>query len=317
MLQPEGPAHARKGSLFQTLKRTMTEFSEDNLTDAAAALTYYAVLSIFPALLAMVSIVGLVGDPQTITKTLTDIISSIGPASAVDTLKGPIEGLTKSSGTAGILLIVGIVSALWTASGYVGAFMRASNVIYEVEEGRSFIKLRPLQMLVTLILIFLLVLVLLALVLTGPIAGAVGSAVGIGGTAVTAWNIAKWPVLFLVVVFMFTVLYYASPNAKLGGLKSIVPGAALAIVVWLIASAAFAFYVANFGSYNKTYGALGAIIIFLVWLWITNVAILLGAELNAEGERSRQLRDSVPEAERELQLEERSQPKAKKRSRTA
>jgi membrane protein len=315
--QPEGPAHPREGSMVQTLKRTMSEFSEDNLTDSAAALTYYAVLSIFPALLAMVSIVGLVGDPQTITKTLTDIISSIGPASAVDTLKGPIEGLTKSSGTAGILLIVGIVSALWTASGYVGAFMRASNVIYEVEEGRSFIKLRPLQIIVTLILIFLLVLVLLALVLTGPIAGAVGSAVGIGGTAVTAWNIAKWPVLFLVVVFMFTVLYYASPNAKLGGLKSIVPGAALAIVVWLIASAAFAFYVANFGSYNKTYGALGAIIIFLVWLWITNVAILLGAELNAEGERSRQLRDSVPEAERELQLEERSQPKAKKRSRTA
>jgi membrane protein len=315
--RPEGPAHARRGSLLQTLKRTMTEFSEDNLTDSAAALTYYAVLSIFPALLAMVSIVGLVGDPQTITRVLTDIVGSIGPKSAVDALKGPIQGLTKSSGTAGILLIVGIVSALWTASGYVGAFMRASNVIYEVEEGRSFIKLRPLQMLVTLVLILLLVVVLLAVVLTGPIAGAVGSAIGIGGTAVTVWNIAKWPVLFLVVVVMFAVLYYASPNAKLGGPKAIVPGAALAIVVWLVASAAFAFYVANFGSYNKTYGSLGAIIIFLVWLWITNVAILLGAELNAERERTRQLNAGVPEAERELQLQERSSPKAKKRSRTA
>jgi membrane protein len=315
--RPEGPVHPRKGSMLQTLKRTITEFSEDNLTDSAAALTYYAVLSIFPALLAMVSIVGLVGDPQTITKTLTDIVASIGPKSAVDALKGPIQGLTKSSGTAGILLIVGIVSSLWTASAYVGAFMRASNVIYEVEEGRSFIKLRPLQMLVTLVLIVLLVLVLLALVLTGPIAGAVGSAIGIGGTVVTVWDIVKWPVLFVVVVFMFTVLYYASPNAKLGGLKSIAPGAALAIVVWLVASAGFAFYVANFGSYNKTYGSLGAIIIFLVWLWITNVAILLGAELNAERERTRQLKEGVPEAERELQLEERSQPKAKKRSRTA
>jgi membrane protein len=315
--QPEGPAHPRKGSMVQTLKRTVSEFSEDRLTDSAAALTYYAVLSIFPALLAMVSIVGLVGDPQTITKALTDIIGSIGPKSAVDALKGPIQGITRSSGTAGILLIVGIVSALWTASGYVGAFMRASNVIYEVEEGRSFIKLRPLQMLVTLILILLLVLVLAAVVLTGPIAGAVGSAVGVGETAVTVWNIAKWPVLFLVVVFMFTVLYYSAPNAKLGGLKSIIPGAALAIVVWLLASAAFAFYVANFGSYNKTYGSLGAIIIFLVWLWITNVAILLGAELNAERERSRELKDGVPGAEREIQLEERSQPKAKKRSRTA
>ncbi len=315
--RPEGPAHPRKGSLGQTLKRTMTEFSEDNLTDAAAALTYYAVLSIFPALLAMISIVGLVGSPQTIIKTLTDVVSSIGPASAVDTFKGPIAGLTKSSGTAGVMVIVGIAAALWTASGYVGAFMRASNVIYEVEEGRSFIKLRPLQMLVTLVLVVLLALVLVSVVLTGPIAGAVGSAVGLGSATVTAWNIAKWPVLLLVVVFMITVLYYASPNAKLGGLKSIVPGSALAIVVWLVASAGFAFYVANFGSYNKTYGALGGVIIFLVWLWITNVAILLGAELNAERERTRQLEEGVPGAERELQLEERSVPKAKKRSRTA
>jgi membrane protein len=295
----------------------MTEFSEDNLTDAAAALTYYAVLSIFPALLAMISVVGLVGSPQTIIKTLTDVVSSIGPASAVDTFKGPIAGLTKSSGTAGVMVIVGIAAALWTASGYVGAFMRASNVIYEVEEGRSFILLRPLQMLVTLVLVVLLALVLVSVVLTGPIAGAVGSAVGLGSTAVTAWNIAKWPVLFLVVVFMITILYYASPNAKLGGLRSIVPGSALAIVVWLLASAGFAFYVANFGSYNKTYGALGGVIVFLVWLWITNVAILLGAELNAERERARQLEQGVPGAERELQVEERSAPKAKKRSRTA
>jgi membrane protein len=215
------------------------------------------------------------------------------------------------------MVIVGIAAALWTASGYVGAFMRASNVIYEVEEGRSFILLRPLQMLVTLVLVVLLALVLVSVVLTGPIAGAVGSAVGLGSTAVTAWNIAKWPVLFLVVVFMITILYYASPNAKLGGLRSIVPGSALAIVVWLLASAGFAFYVANFGSYNKTYGALGGVIVFLVWLWITNVAILLGAELNAERERARQLEQGVPGAERELQVEERSAPKAKKRSRTA
>ncbi len=314
---PEGPAHPRKGSLFATLKRTLTEFSEDELTDRAAALTYYGVLSIFPALIALVSIVGIVGDPATVTKALTDVISKIGPASAVDTFKGPIEGLTKSSGAAGILLIVGIASALWTASGYVGAFMRASNVIYEVEEGRSFVKLRPLQMLVTLVLILMLAMVLLALVLTGPLADAVGSAVGLGSTAVTIWDIAKWPVLLVVVVVMITLLYYASPNAKLRGIKSIVPGSVLAVVIWLIASAAFAFYVANFGSYNKTYGALGGVVIFLVWLWITNVAILLGAELNAERERSRQLEEGVPGAERELQVDERSEPKAKKRSRTA
>ncbi len=315
--QPEGPAHARSGSLGQTLKRTISEFSEDNLTDAAGALTYYAILSIFPALLALVAIVGLVGDPHTITKEMTSLVSSIGPASAAQTFKAPIEGLTNSRGTAGVLLILGIASALWTASGYVGAFMRASNVIYEVEEGRSFIKLRPLQMLVTLVLILALALVLVALVLTGPLAAKLGSAIGLGSATVTAWNIAKWPVLLIVVTLMITLLYYASPNAKLRSLRSILPGALLAVIVWLIASAAFAFYVANFGSYNKTYGTLGGIIVFLVWMWITNVAILLGAEVNAERERSVQLEDGTPGAERELQLEERSEPEDTKRARTA
>ena len=315
--QPEGPAHDRAGSMGQTIKRTLTEFSEDNLTDWAASLTYYAVLSIFPALLAMVAVVGLVGDPHTITKDLTTLVSSIGPASAAKTFKGPIQGITQSSSTAGILAIVGIVSALWTASGYVGAFMRASNQIYEVEEGRSFIKLRPLQMLVTLVIVVLLALVLVAVVLTGPIAQKIGAAVGVGSSAVSVWNIAKWPVLLLVLAFIVSLLYYSAPNAKLRGLKSIFPGAALAIVVWLLASAGFAFYVANFGSYNKTYGTFGAIISFLVWMWISNLAILLGAEINAERERSHQLRAGIPGAERELQLDERSAPKPKKRSRTA
>jgi membrane protein len=213
--------------------------------------------------------------------------------------------------------VVGIGAALWTASGYVGAFMRASNKIYEVEEGRSIIKLRPLQMLVTLVLVVLLALVLVALVVTGPIASRVGSAIGASGAAVTAWDIAKWPVLLVVVTFMIAVLYYASPNARLRSLKSIVPGSLLAVGVWLLASAAFAYYVANFGSYNKVYGALGAVVAFLVWLWITNLAILLGAEINAERERSRQLRAGTPGAERELQLRERSVPKPRKRSRTA
>src|SRR5688572_28281168 len=296
---PEGPAHARKGSLGQTLKRTFTEFKEDELTDRAAALTYYGVLSIFPALIALVSIVGLVFDPARITTALTDVVSSVGPASAVETFKGPIETITKSSGTAGLMLIVGIATALWTASGYVGAFMRAANVIYEVEEGRSIVKLRPLQMLVTLVLVLLLAMVLVALVLTGPVAEAVGSAVGLGSAAVTAWDIAKWPVLLAVVVVMIALLYYASPNAKLRGVKSILPGAALAVVVWLVASAAFAFYVANFGSYDKTYGTLGGVVVFLVWLWISNIVILLGAEFNAELERGRAIQAGMRPEDRE------------------
>jgi membrane protein len=315
--RPEGPRHAHAGSAFQTLKRTMTEFSEDRLTDASAALTYYGLLSLFPALIALVSIVGLVFDPATITRTVTDIVSSIGPASAVDTFKGPIESVTRNQGAAGILLVVGLASALWSASGYVGGFMRAANVIYEVEEGRPVYKLRPLQMLVTLVLVLLLALVALSVVLTGPVARAIGDAVGLGSTTVTIWNIAKWPVILLVVVGMIALLYYAAPNAKIRGWRSIVPGAAFAVAVWLIASAAFAFYVANFGSYDKTYGALGGVVVFLVWAWLTNVAILLGAQLNAERERSHQLEEGVPGAERELQLDERSAPQATKRARTA
>jgi membrane protein len=315
--RPAGPPHAREGSAVQTVKRTLTEFREDNLTDRAASLTYYAVLSIFPALVALVALVGLVADPVTITRQLTKLVSSVGPASAANTFREPIASLAHGRSTAGILLVVGVAAALWTASGYVGAFMRASNKIYEVEEGRSVLKLRPLQMLVTLILVLLLALVLVALVVTGPIASRVGSAIGVGGAAVTAWDIAKWPVLLVVVTFMIAVLYYAAPNARLRGLKSIIPGSLLAVGVWLLASAAFAYYVANFGSYNKVYGALGTVIVFLVWLWISNVAILLGAEVNAERERSRQLRAGTPGAERELQLRERSVPKPKKRSRTA
>lgn len=315
--RPEGPPHARTGAGAQTFRRTLSEFREDNLTDRAAALTYYAVLSIFPALIALVAVVGLVADPHTITKELTTLVSSIGPASAANTFKGPIDSLTKSHNTAGILLAAGAASALWTASGYVGAFMRASNTIYEVEEGRPIIKLRPLQMLVTLILVVLLALVLVGLVLTGSIAQKLGAAIGVSATAVTVWDIAKWPVMFAVAMTMIAVLYYAAPNARLRGFKSVIPGALLAVIVWLVASVGFAFYVANFGSYNKTYGALGAVVVLLVWMWITNVAILLGAEVNAERERAQELRERTPGAEREIQLEERSAPKARKRHRTA
>ncbi|QPP07514.1 YihY/virulence factor BrkB family protein [Streptomyces bathyalis] len=315
--RPEGPPHPRKGGLGQTLKRTVSEFKEDNLSDSAAALTYFAVLSIFPALIALFSLVSLVMSPKKIISAGTDLVSSIGPASAVNTLKGPINDLAASTEAAGVLLVVGVAAALWSASAYVGAFMRASNVIYEVEEGRPFIKLRPLQMLVTLVLVLLQAVVLIALVVSGPLATKAGSVIGAGDSAVTAWNYAKWPVLLLVVVLMFCVLYYASPNARLSGLKSVIPGAVLALAIWLVASVGFAAYVVNFGSYNKTYGALAGVIVFLVWLWITNLAILLGAEFNAERERSREIAAGTRGAERELQLDERSRPKRKKRSRTA
>ena len=209
--------------------------------------------------------------------------------------------------------IVGIVLALWSASSYVGAFMRASNVIYETPEGRPSWKLRPLQILVTLIMVVLLACVALAIVLTGPIVIAVAQPLGVSSTAVDIWDIAKWPVLLVVIITMFAVLFYAAPNVKLaGGLKWITPGALFAVVVWLVASALFAFYVANFGSYNKTDGALGGVVIFLVWVWLTNTALLLGMEFNAERERTRELKANMPRADRELQLDARSTPKRQK-----
>jgi membrane protein len=298
--------------LWPTLKRTALEFKEDNMSDWAAALTYYGLLSLFPALIALVSILGLFADPQTTTKQITDIVTKLGPSSAADTFAGPIKSITSHRSAAGILFFVGLGTALWSASGYVGAFMRASNIAWETPEGRSFFKLRPLQILVTLAMVVMLALVALALVLTGPVVDAVGGSIGVGDTALQVWEIAKWPVLLGVVILMFSVLYYAAPNVKLPGFRWITPGSAFAVIVWLLASALFAFYVANFGSYDKTYGTLGGIVTLLVWMWITNLALLFGVELNAERERSRELQAEVPRAEREIQLEPRDEPKDKK-----
>jgi membrane protein len=298
-----------KRTWFGTVKRTVREFKDDNLTDWAAALTYYAVLSLFPAFIALISILGLVVDPKTITRVITDVVSQLGPKSAVDTFKEPIEQISSNRSTALLGLIFGVAAALWTASGYVGAFMRASNAIYERDEGRPFWMLRPLQIVVTLVLVIIAALVVLSLIATGPVAKAVGDAVGLGDTAVTVWNIAKWPVLLVVVMLMLAILYWSAPNAKHAGVRWVSPGAVLAVLVWIIASALFAFYVANFGSYNKTYGALAGVIVFLVWMWITNVAVLLGAELNAETERGRELEQGVPGAEDEIQAPYRRAPK--------
>ena len=305
--RPTG-SDARTG-WFATLKRTATEFSEDNLSDWAAALTYYGLLSLFPALIALVSIVGLFGDPQSTTRTITDIVTSIGPQSAAQTFSGPIESITSNQRTAGIALVVGLIVALWAASGYVGAFMRASNVIYETPEGRPIWKLRPLQMLVTLAMVVMLAIIALGLVLTGPIVDAVAEPIGVSSTATTVWDIAKWPVLAALFVTMISILYYASPNVKLRGFKWVTPGSGVALVVWVVASAAFAFYVSNFGSYDKTYGTLAGVVVLLIWLWITNLAILFGHELNAERERSIEIGEGRDRADRELQLEPRSDPK--------
>jgi membrane protein len=308
--KPDGAAS--KHGLGATLKRTLTEFQEDNLSDWAAALTYYGLLSLFPALIAMVSLIGIFGDPKTTTDTLTEIITEIGPSSGAETFEGPIKSIVENRSAAGLAFVFGLAIALWSASGYVGAFTRASNIIYETPEGRPFWKLRPLQIAVTLAMIIMMGLLAVGLVLTGPVVEAVAGPIGLSGTAVDVWNIAKWPVMAAIFILMVDVLYYTTPNVKLRGFRWVTPGAIVAIVVWAIASALFALYVANFSSYDKTYGTLAGLVVLLLWFWITNLAILFGHQMNAERERSAEIKEGQPRAEKEIQLEPRDEPKDQK-----
>ncbi|OBF50578.1 YihY/virulence factor BrkB family protein [Mycolicibacterium monacense] len=298
--KPESPTDLTKPSAFYVLRKTAREFGHDQCTDLAAALTYYAVLSLFPAVLVMVSLLGVFGQGRRTTDALLDIVSDVAPASTVDTLRPTIEQLVESP-SAGFALVIGILTALWSASGYVGAFGRAMNRIYEVDEGRPVWKLRPLQLVLTFAALLGAALVAFMLAVSGPVAEALGNAIGLGEAAVTAWSIGRWPVILLLVVVAVAVLYYATPNVQQPKFRWISLGAGLAILTWIVASVGFGFYVANFSSYNKTYGTLAGVIIFLLWLWITNLALLFGAELDAELERGRQLQAGLP-AERELQL---------------
>ena len=302
------PTALHRGAWVATFKRTVREFKADNVTDWAAALTYYGVLSIFPALIALVSIVGLMGSSA--SQALQKNMASFAPGPAKTILSGAINGLTANRGGAGILFVVGLATALWSASGYIAAFMRASNAIWDVEEGRPVWKTIPMRLAVTLVVVVLLAVSALAVVLTGGLAKKAGQLLGLGSTFVTVWDYAKWPVLLLIVATVFAILYYASPNVKHPKFQWVTPGGILAVVTWVVASVAFAFYVANFGSYNKTYGSIAAVIVFLVWLWISNVALLFGAEFNAELERSRELHAGLP-AEEEIQLPPRDEPKRK------
>jgi membrane protein len=305
---PDQPTDLPKREWWGVIKRTVKEFRDDNLMDWAAALTYYAVLSLFPALTVFVALLGLFGQYPETSDALLDIVAQLGPRGAVDTFRGPIEGVIQSQGGAGGLLGVGLLGALWSASGYLGAFFRASNIVYEVPEGRPFWKLRPLQILMTIVFTLLLAIVAISIVVTGPLARAVGDVIGFGDTSVTLWNWGKWPVLLAIVTGMLAVLYYIAPNVRLPKVQWISPGGVVAVVVWIVASVLFGLYVSQFGSYNKTYGTLGGLVSFLVWLWITNIAVLFGAEFNAELERGRELAGGNEAAKDEIQLPLRDAP---------
>jgi membrane protein len=306
---PERPTQLPGGYWWAAVKRTVREFRVDNLSDWAAALTYYSVLSIFPALLVLVSLIDLAG--QATIQALLDNLGRVAPGSVNQILTTAIENLQQTRGSAGVLALVSLATALWLASRYIAAFMRASNAIYDVPEGRPVWKTLPIRVGVTVVVMVLLSISAVAVVATGGLAERLGRLLGIGRTAVKVWDIAKWPVLLLIVGLLFALLYWASPNAR-QPVRWITPGGILAVVVWVVASAGFAVYVANFGSYNKTYGSLASVIIFLVWLWLSNTALLLGAELNAELERGRAIASGHP-ADAEPYLELRDTRKIRQR----
>ena len=298
--KPDSPDDVTKPSWMYVLRKTGREFSTDQCTDLAATLTYYAVLALFPGLVAVVSLLGVFGQAGQTTDMVLQILGNFIDPDTVGALREPLQGLVQAP-AAGLAFATGILGALWSASGYVGAFARAMNRMYSIEEGRPFWKLRPTMFLVTVTTVVLIVLAGLILVLSGPVAEAIGNSIGLGETALLVWNIAKWPVLAAIAVLLVAILYYAAPNIKQPKFRWMSLGALLALVLWLIASVGFAFYVGNFSSYNATYGSLGTVIVFLLWVWITNIALLFGAEFDAELERGRQLQAGI-QAEETIQL---------------
>jgi membrane protein len=299
---PEGVTDLSVSSWTDALKRTVKAFREDKLTDWAAALTYYGVLAIFPALLVVVSALGLIG--QSVTDSLISNLEDVAPGPAQEIFTDAIRNLQGARAASGVAFVIGLAAAFWASSGYVNGFMSASNSIYDVEEG-PLTKTLPVRLGLTLVLMVLAAAIAFAVTLTGGLAKEAGNLVGVGETAVDVWGAAKWPVLLLLVSFLLAVLYWGAPNVKLP-FRLVSPGGLLAVLGWVIASVAFAFYVSNFSSYNKTYGALAGPIVFLLWLWISNICILLGAELNAELERSRKLQAGEIAQEDEPFVEPRS-----------
>ncbi len=308
--KPDDPGDVKAPTWKYTARKTLREFTDDQCTDIAAALTYYAVLALFPALIAILSLLSLVGQSQKTVETSMGIVTDLGGASVAETLRPTVESFANASG-AGLALIIGIAVALWSASGYVMAFSRGMNRVYEIREGRPIWKLRPAMLLITLIMVLMVVLIALMLVVSGPVAATIGNTIGLGSTLLTVWTFAKWPVILLLAVLTVAMLYYSTPNVKQPKFRWISVGATFAIVVWILASVAFGFYVSTFSSYSKTYGSLAGVIVFLLWLWITNIALLFGAELDAELERARQLQGGVA-AEEELQLPARDRNKIEK-----
>jgi membrane protein len=292
---PDSPTQLSRRSLVAALRNSVSEFKRDSLTVWAAALTYYAIMSLFPGLLVLVAVLGLVND--SLTQDLLDTVAPIVPGPVRDIFTAAVHNIQQGQGKAGLAAVVGLLIGIWSASGYVAAFMQASNAIYDVAEGRPIWKKLPVRLGITLATGVLLVASVLLVVVSGRLAEQLGTLLHISTATVTAWNVVKWPVLAVLVSLMFAILFWAAPNVRHGGFRWVTPGGLIAVLLWIIASLVFGVYVANFATYNKTYGALGGIIVFLVWMWLTNLAILYGAEVNAELERQRAIAAGAPKDE--------------------
>jgi len=302
--KPSAPWRLRAATWRYIARKVVREFSEDNCTDSAASLTYYAVLSLFPGLIALVSIIGFFGDAEAATGAIMRVIERLAPESVTETLDG-VVGAIASSPSAGFGFVLGLLGAIWFASRYVGAFGRVLNTVYDIDEGRPFWILKPLNLLVTVVMLACVLGMLILLLISGPVADAIGDAFGLGDTVRSVWNVGKWPVLALLVAATVSVLYYGTPNVRQPRLRWIAVGALLAIGLLAAATVGFTLYVRHFADYDRFYGPLAGIVVFLLWLWIANLALLLGAEVDAEMERGRQLQGGIA-AEEHIQLPPRS-----------
>lgn len=295
--KPENPTNVSKRSWKYVFKRSLAEFTQDGCTDLAASLTYFTVLSVFPGLLAVVSLLGVFGQGQQTAEAITGFLSGRVPEELNTLLEPTITNLTEATGAGIVALVIGVASGLWTASGYVGAFSRAMNRVYDVSEGRTFIKHKASMLAVTLFVVVTVVLIFLMVLLSGGIAQTLGDAIGLGETTVTVWNIAKWPVVLLLLILLVAVLYYATPNVQQPKFKWVSPGAIFAIIGVIIAGVAFSIYATQFASQADTYGVIGGVILGLLGIWIFNNVLLFGAEIDAELQRGRELEAGLPSEE--------------------
>ncbi|MDG4766610.1 YihY/virulence factor BrkB family protein [Solwaraspora sp. WMMD406] len=273
------------------------EFVRDNCVDWAAALTYYGVLALFPSMIVIVALVGLVSDGERTVETIVDLADDVGAGGVVgnDAFIDVVNEVVNQRSSAGVLLSFGLLAALWSASGYVRAFTRAANAIYGVTEGRPFYKLQPQQLGLTSAGLVLLALVATMLIVSGPVADAVGDLLGLGQAPRTAWDLLKWPVLVAIMTLLLTLLFWLAPNVRQPRIRWLAVGGAVTLFLWAASSVGFGVYVAHFGSYDVTYGSLGAVIAFLVWLYLANLAVMLGVEINAEVQRGRAMQAGEPD----------------------